>query len=99
MDRNKGVDKSKGFHEKPRGFAAGGADKHMFQQQAAATRRPDNKSGKDDVRGPGKKFAGGSAGTPSNKSKIGISAPAAPFRTGNIHGSTLRDYRKTCAVM
>jgi len=94
MDKNKGVDKSKGFHEKPRGFAAGGADKHMFQQQAAATRRPDNKSGKDDVRGPGKKFAGGGAGTPGKRSKIGVAAPAEPGRTGNTEGSTARNYGK-----
>ena len=40
MDKNKGVNRT---------FAKGG-DMHMFQQQAAATRRP-GKTGKDDARG------------------------------------------------
>jgi hypothetical protein len=83
MDKNKGVNRT---------FARGG-DTHMFQQQAAATRRP-GKTGKDDVRGPSKKFPEGGVGTPGKRSKIGVAAPSAPGRTGNVFGSTPRDYAK-----
>ena len=84
MDKNKGVNRT---------FAKGG-DTHMFQQQAAATRR---KTGKDDVRGPGKKFGEGGGedrifGGYAMPARSGVTASPrcpAPSRTRN-YGKPVR---------
>ena len=75
-----------------RAFASGG-DTKMFRQQMATTKRP-GITGKLDVRGPGQQFADGGANrTPGRASRVGVAAPAAPSRTGNVFGAATRSSR------
>jgi hypothetical protein len=86
------VDRDKSFKEAQRAYARGGHDR-MFGPQVATTKRP-GITGKLDVRGPGKQFAdGGAVRTPGRASRVGVSAPAAPFRTGNVNGPATRASR------
>jgi hypothetical protein len=57
VSKNQGVDRTKNFREKSHGFARGG-DQHMFDKQAASTKKP-GITGKIDERGPGKKVSRG----------------------------------------
>jgi hypothetical protein len=73
-------------------FNQGGKDSDhtMFKQQAAVAKTRGH-VGPKDVRGPAR--VAPLAGPPDNRrgqSKVGVSAPAGPGRTGNVHGSTPR---------
>jgi hypothetical protein len=70
-------------------LAVGGRGR-MFKEQEAETPKKPGITGKRDAHGPGKQTALGGYGTPGGKSKIGISAPAEPGRTGNTRGSRPR---------
>jgi hypothetical protein len=86
------VDTDKHFRETQRAFASGG-DTKMFRQQMATTKVP-GRAGKLDMRGPGEQFADGGANrTPGRASRVGVAAPSAPGRTGNVHGPAARSSR------
>jgi hypothetical protein len=74
-------------------LAKGGEDDGMFGQQQA-TVKTRGRVGPVDARGPGNQFATSGGAVPRNRSKVGNAAPAQAGRTGNVRGSTPRDYGK-----